>query len=373
MESIGSKLRDAREEKGYSIDQVARDTNIARRFLEAMEREDFSVFPGDTYVLGFLRNYADYLGLNPEKIITLYRNLKIQEQPIPVEELIRPKKRLPLRAIAIGVAVAALLGAGGYGVYFYVQNRSVEEERVSEERNSSPFGSNRQPDHIVDEEIIERRFSAGDLIRIQFDEKTGDLYLGEVGERVRLEYPEGETTISLGREELIDLDGDEKDDIRVGVQDIDASADTAVLRLDRGLFETGGEAAERQRAEESENSDLTVGTTSEESRVQEPRTIITADDAEPFRVSLDFREYCFVRYEKDGEDREERYFNEGETLRFSADEEVMFWVSNAGSFEARIAGEEVSFGGSGEVSTKLIRWEREEDGDRLQLRLVPVY
>ncbi|MFO7848590.1 MAG: helix-turn-helix domain-containing protein [Spirochaetia bacterium] len=373
MESIGSKLRGAREEKGYSIDQVARDTNIARRFLEAMEREDFSVFPGDTYVLGFLRNYSDYLGLNPDKVITLYRNLKIQEQPIPVEELIRPKKKLPLRAIALVIVAAAVLGAGGYGIYYYMQNRSVNEEPVAEEQGGSPFDGSRQPDHIVDEEIIEQRFSADDLLRVHFDEKTGDLYVEEVGERVHLQYPEGAVTIALGKEELIDFNGDGSYDIRVGVHDIDTSADTAVLRLDRGIFETGGEEAEQQRAEESENTDLKVGSTSEESRVQEEETILTADEAEPFQVSFEFRGYCLVRYEKDGEDREEQFFNEGEILQFNADEEVMFWISNAGSLDASIAGEEVSFGDPGEVSTKLIRWEREEDSDRRRLKLIPVY
>mgnify|MGYP006301884713 CR=1 FL=1 len=113
MESIGEKLRGAREEKGYSVDQVARDTNIARRFVEALEREDFSVFPGDPYVLGFLRNYADYLGLDPEKVVTLYKNLKIQEQPVPVDELIHRKKKLPLGIIALVLFGIALLGAGG--------------------------------------------------------------------------------------------------------------------------------------------------------------------------------------------------------------------------------------------------------------------
>ena len=51
MESIGEKLRQTRESKGYTIEQIARDTHIAKRFLEALEDEDFSVFPGDLYLV----------------------------------------------------------------------------------------------------------------------------------------------------------------------------------------------------------------------------------------------------------------------------------------------------------------------------------
>jgi cytoskeleton protein RodZ len=63
MTAIGEQLRAAREARGLSLDQVADDTNIAKRYLSAMEEENFSVFPGDPYIIGFLRNYAEYLGL----------------------------------------------------------------------------------------------------------------------------------------------------------------------------------------------------------------------------------------------------------------------------------------------------------------------
>src|SRR6056297_1339980 len=130
MESIGEKLKTAREEKGYSPDQAARDTNIARRFILAMEQEDFSAFPGDTYLLGFLRNYADYLGLDSERMLTLYRNMKIQEQPVPMEELIQGKKRGPaLRLVALIVVIVAAVAGGGYGAYtWFSRDASVAEE-----------------------------------------------------------------------------------------------------------------------------------------------------------------------------------------------------------------------------------------------------
>ena len=51
----------------------------------------------------------------------------------------------------------------------------------------------------------------------------------------------------------------------------------------------------------------------------------------------------------------------------------MLWISNAGSFQARIAGQEVDLGGPGVVAAKLVRWEEKEDTGRYQLKLLPLY
>ena len=71
MESLGEKLKETRNEKGLTLDQISRETNISVRFLEALESENFDVFPGEPYVLGFLRNYSSYLDLDVQKIISL--------------------------------------------------------------------------------------------------------------------------------------------------------------------------------------------------------------------------------------------------------------------------------------------------------------
>ncbi len=372
MESIGEKLRGAREEKGYSIDQVARDTNIARRFVEALEREDFSVFPGDPYVLGFLRNYADYLGLEPEKVITLYKNLKIQEQPIPVEDLIHRKRKIPFGLIAIGLLAVTLLGGGGYGVYYFFQNRpaGTQEQTAAETPTAEDEA---EADYLMREEILEQRFSRGDRIRIQLGDDSADLVIETVGERVELRHGGGLSSLALGREEILDLNGDGREDIKTTVQDIDTKAETTVLRFDRSLFDASGATASREELEDSEASQPAVGSTNAESREQKTQIILSGDKPEAFQISAVFRGYCLLRYLKDSSIREERYFHKGESFRLDVSREATLWISNAGSFKARVAGEEVSFGGPGEVSTKLIRWEESEDGGNYHLKLIPVY
>lgn len=69
MALIGRTLRDARLQRGLTIDQAAHDTRISARFLEALESESFDDLPAPVYVRGFLRSYANYLRVDPEPLL----------------------------------------------------------------------------------------------------------------------------------------------------------------------------------------------------------------------------------------------------------------------------------------------------------------
>ena len=118
MSPIGETLRAAREEKGLNLDRVAEETNIAKRYLAALEAEDFTVFPGDSYAIGFLRNYAEYLGLTADDLVATFKNMRIQEQPVPIQELIPKRGLSPLAiggiigGVVVLVALVVVLAAG---------------------------------------------------------------------------------------------------------------------------------------------------------------------------------------------------------------------------------------------------------------------
>ncbi len=69
MGTIGPRLRAAREARNLSTEQAADDTRISLRFIEALEREEFDALPAPVYVRGFLRSYANYLGLEPQTLL----------------------------------------------------------------------------------------------------------------------------------------------------------------------------------------------------------------------------------------------------------------------------------------------------------------
>jgi cytoskeletal protein RodZ len=72
LAAFGEELRREREIRGISLKEIADATKISRRFLEAIERNDHKTLPAPVFTRGFVREYARYLGLNAEEIVTRY-------------------------------------------------------------------------------------------------------------------------------------------------------------------------------------------------------------------------------------------------------------------------------------------------------------
>ena len=74
MFEIGSSLREARTRRQIGVAQVEQATKIRGKYLRALEEEHFDVLPSQTYVKGFLRTYADYLGLDGQLYVDEYNS-----------------------------------------------------------------------------------------------------------------------------------------------------------------------------------------------------------------------------------------------------------------------------------------------------------
>ena len=109
--TLSERLYAARERKGVDLYRAERDTKIRARYLAALERGEYGELGGDVYIKGFLRNYAMYLGLDPEEVVAQWRrergNVSAPKQPLAVPKPIaQPRSGLNFSP---GVVVAALL------------------------------------------------------------------------------------------------------------------------------------------------------------------------------------------------------------------------------------------------------------------------
>ena len=84
MSQLGERLRAAREAQGIAVSQAAADTRILARYIIALEEGDYQYLPGDVYARGFIRNYANYLGLPADELIELYRVNRGTTDPIRI-------------------------------------------------------------------------------------------------------------------------------------------------------------------------------------------------------------------------------------------------------------------------------------------------
>lgn len=81
MNELGEWLTRAREARGLTLHDAERDTRISRRYLQALESGELDVIPAPVYARGFLRSYAQYLGLDPQEAMARYP--RAEEVPAP--------------------------------------------------------------------------------------------------------------------------------------------------------------------------------------------------------------------------------------------------------------------------------------------------
>lgn len=72
--TIGQKLKETRNQKGYTLDDLQKTTKIQKRYLIAIEDNDFDALPGEFYVRAFVKQYADSVGLNGNEVLEEYKN-----------------------------------------------------------------------------------------------------------------------------------------------------------------------------------------------------------------------------------------------------------------------------------------------------------
>ena len=122
MWTLGETLRQARLDKSVSLAEAARDTRIRRSYLEALEAEDVASLPPPVYTRGFLRTYAEYLGLNAQAMVDLYQPPARREPSPPlrpaVPHLAIPRQ-IPLRPVMYGISGIVFVAAMGFAWNWY--------------------------------------------------------------------------------------------------------------------------------------------------------------------------------------------------------------------------------------------------------------
>ena len=109
---VGPILAEARNRRGLSLSDAERQTRIPRRYLQALEADQFNVLPAPVYARGFLRNYARFLGLDENELVAGLDLGNQQPSVLPV----MPSRRnnnlglVALTAFALGLILWAVLG-----------------------------------------------------------------------------------------------------------------------------------------------------------------------------------------------------------------------------------------------------------------------
>jgi len=110
MFEIGNSLREARLRQGLEFPEIEHATKVRSKYLRALEDEHFEILPAQTYVKGFLRTYAEYLGLDGQLYVDEYNSRYVGlEEESPLRASVRQPAHQE-RRLAGGVVLAVLAG-----------------------------------------------------------------------------------------------------------------------------------------------------------------------------------------------------------------------------------------------------------------------
>lgn len=153
---IGEVLRTQRESQGLSLADIEEETKIRARYLQALEEENFDEIPGEAYCIGFLRNYARFLKIDPEPLLGQYRDQVTNKESSPSSVIVeksekKPKKefkpaspptgsRIPL----IGLIIFAVLIFSVAYVFFINEGQApsstppISQEQKADQQETPP-------------------------------------------------------------------------------------------------------------------------------------------------------------------------------------------------------------------------------------------
>ena len=145
---IADELRRCRLVRGLSVEDVAKTLRIRADFIAAMEQDRFDDLPGPAYISGFLRTYANYLGLDGGQLVTWFKDdsqstfaTTKMELPVPIAEIRRPTFPIITASLVVSIAIVATW-------YFYQESISIHIDLIPEV--PAPVAERIAPDFVPD-------------------------------------------------------------------------------------------------------------------------------------------------------------------------------------------------------------------------------
>jgi len=126
MRTIGQLLKETREIKLYTLDNVEKHTKIRKELLKALEEDDYQKLPPLTFIQGFVKNYGKFLGLDASKLMAILRRdyEASKHPPVVLESFAKPLTKkwiLVTPSRLIGVVIAIIIV--GFFTYLWLEYR----------------------------------------------------------------------------------------------------------------------------------------------------------------------------------------------------------------------------------------------------------
>lgn len=363
MESIGERLKSAREAKKLSIREVSKDTNISPIYVEALEKENFDIFPGETYLIGFLRSYSDYLKLDSETILSAYKGYKIGESTTPLEELTKPtRQNLSVHIFSLLLKYKTffiiIILVGVFFLLFKGINLLMDSYVPTDGTSIPEKPTDNKRDNIK-------------TIQLQNDQAIVLVYINEPSQFL-VDNKEVTFLVKEIKDNSITVEvlpGNKNEEIAMDqtvVFNIPPAPREVKMTL-KGLTPARAKLFLQLGAS-------TVPETASPTVVDAPETVSNADNTSVVAMNpqnlkivfqASFTERSFLEVYIDGVQKYRGFINPGANERWEATEFIQIKAGNAGGMKAKINGRDYSFGRSGQVVNKMVTWKKDVSNPNL--------
>ena len=178
MFEIGNSLREARERQGLGYPEIELATKIRAKYIRALEEEDFDAIPGDAYTRGFLRTYAEYLGLDGDVYVDEYASRFLtswRDEPLARRE--RPRVRTRQRPIERRAVLLVLAGIGVVTALVFAAFGGFSTDKLPPITTQQ-----KQQQRAAPRQLVLRGLGRGTYVEVRRNRATGKVDLqGTVG------------------------------------------------------------------------------------------------------------------------------------------------------------------------------------------------
>lgn len=290
---IGDLLKETREKKNLTIEEVSSETYITTKYLIYIEQGKFDKFPAETYLIGFLRKYSGFLGFVPEDIIAMYYGARDDLEKDKTEKNKDKSNSINIRTVKVvlitlaGVLVIALIGFLIYGFFHY-----------------KTIGPAPEAAQVIEDAVVNGVFYKGDTIPITSKEnKTYEFKINYVSdESVEFDF-EGKKYLLIEDVNLNVVSADEKS-IFVNFYGIERDSQNYGASLNINF--------KKPEIKEAEKNYELLGT------VQSPK----------IALEVIVQENTFLKYVTDEKESELKYYNEYSRFFIEAENSILIKTSN---------------------------------------------
>jgi cytoskeletal protein RodZ len=143
LTELGNRLKEAREAKGLSLDELQTITKIQKRYLVGIEEGNYTIMPGKFYVRAFIKQYAEAVDLNPEEIFDLYKGDVPEVASTELPELSRVQSRKTISdgnskvLDALPKVLIAIFLIGAAALIYYLLQHNAEDQTLDQQNSGN--------------------------------------------------------------------------------------------------------------------------------------------------------------------------------------------------------------------------------------------